>query len=122
MGKAEVGKTGENLACEFLKKKYYRIIERNYWKPWGEIDVIAKAPDGTLVFIEVKTLEHRSDNLELEPEDNLTAAKLKKLQRTCQQYVLQKQKLIKEGRGWRIDLVALTITNKDCIVRHYENI
>lgn len=132
MNRAEVGKTGENLACEFLKKKYYRILDRNKWKPWGEIDIIARAPDGTLVFVEVKTLEHRASALELEPEDNLTSAKMKKLNKTCQMYVAQNQKLIDEKRGWRIDLVAISlrgadgtggdIGSKDYVINHYENI
>ena len=43
--KTELGKLGEDLACRYLVDKGYRIIERNYRKPWGELDVIAKSPD-----------------------------------------------------------------------------
>lgn len=47
------GKKGEDTACNFLKKKKYRIIERNYRCPYGEIDIIAEHKN-TLIIIEVK--------------------------------------------------------------------
>jgi len=115
----DVGKFGENQASRFLLGKGYRIIDRNYRKPWGELDIIAMAPNGTIVFVEVKTLTIGNS---LEPEDHLTKAKLEKLQRTCRKYVAEKPRLIREDRGWRIDLVALTISDKSCNIRHYENI
>ena len=50
----EIGKQGEEIAVEFLKKQGYRILERNWTTKFGEIDIIAR--DGhTLVFVEVKT-------------------------------------------------------------------
>ena len=48
------GKLGEDLACEFLKKQGYKILERNFRKGYGEIDIIA-IDHGVLVFVEVKT-------------------------------------------------------------------
>lgn len=50
----QVGRTGEELAFKLLKKKGYRILERNYKSPLGEIDIIAREGK-TLVFVEVKT-------------------------------------------------------------------
>jgi len=52
--KKELGKKGEELALRFLKKKGYRIIEKNYVCKMGEMDIIAKEKD-ILAFIEVKT-------------------------------------------------------------------
>jgi putative endonuclease len=55
-GRAGLGEEGEELAIKFLKKNGYRIIQRNYRTPIGEIDIIAR--DGeTMVFVEVKTRE-----------------------------------------------------------------
>jgi putative endonuclease len=54
MQKKELGRKGEDLALRFLKKKGYRIIEKNYVCKMGEMDIIAKEKD-TLAFVEVKT-------------------------------------------------------------------
>lgn len=54
-----LGREGEALACQFLQKKGYEIIERNYRFRKSEIDIIVK--DGTtLVFVEVKLRTHRA--------------------------------------------------------------
>lgn len=116
------GKLGEDLACEYLVNKGYRILDRNYRKPWGEIDIIGQAKDSTLVFFEVKTLKALIDNGGLAPEDNLSAAKLKKLKRTCRAYADKYRERISDNKGWRIDLLALTVFDKSCNIRHYENI
>lgn len=49
-----IGRTGESLAAEILKRDGYYIIKRNYSCRWGELDIIAKK-ENTLVFAEVKT-------------------------------------------------------------------
>ena len=49
-----VGRFGENAALEFLKRKRYRVMERNFRTPFGEIDIVARK-DGLIVFLEVKT-------------------------------------------------------------------
>lgn len=123
--KSEVGKLGEDLACEYLVKHCFTVLERNFWKPWGELDVIAMAPDKTLVFVEVKTLKESGNSAiaGLNPEDNLTAAKLRKLQRAAVLYANDNPGLINNERGWRIDLIAITLINgKDPIIKHLENI
>jgi len=38
----KTGNLGEDLACRYLKIKGFEIIERNYWKKYGEIDIVAK--------------------------------------------------------------------------------
>jgi len=124
----KTGKLGENLACEYLVKKGYRILKRNYRKPWGEIDIVAKSKSNVLVFVEVKALRTDNDD-SLVPEDHLTASKLKKLQRTCRKFVSESPYLLDEKRGWQIDLVAIKIPKlwdqsdiKNCSISHYENI
>lgn len=52
----KVGKKGEDVVTEYLKKNGYTIIERNWKAKSGEIDIIALEKTNTLIFIEVKTL------------------------------------------------------------------
>ncbi len=115
-----IGSAGEDLACEFLIKKGYKILDRNYWKPWGELDIIAKAPDGILVFIEVKTMRCLTVNTDLQPEDNLTGAKLTKLKRVAALFAGSNEAIIDPARGYRIDLVAICLNPLQ--ISHYENI
>jgi len=53
--KKKIGNLGEDIACRFLVKHGYSVLERNYWKKWGEIDIIAKKSK-RLYFIEVKSV------------------------------------------------------------------
>lgn len=130
-----LGALGEDIACKYLEGKRYKILFRNYRKPWGEIDIIARAKDKTLVFVEVKTMQAGGEHA-LKPEDQITSAKIRKFKRTAQLFAGERGDLINEKRGWRLDVVAVTlprdyviIFNKDVSVllkesdiRHYENI
>lgn len=49
-----IGEIGEEFAVKFLNKKKYKILERNYRKRFGEIDIIAENKN-YIVFVEVKT-------------------------------------------------------------------
>lgn len=50
------GNRGEDIAVGFLKKRGYKILERNLTFPFGEIDILAEAPTKTIVIVEVKTV------------------------------------------------------------------
>lgn len=117
--KSRLGKVGEDIACRHLIKNGYTIIKRNFREPWGELDIIAKAPDKTLVFVEVKTA---SDSSFIKPEEQLTKAKLRKLKRTASLYAGHFPELIDDKKSWRIDLVALTASGDNHLINHYENI
>lgn len=113
-----LGNLGENIACNFLLKNGYKIIERNYRKPWGEIDIICKSPNKTLVFVEVKTVSEG----ELTPEDQLTKSKLTKLQRTASLYAGHFPEKISDEKGWQIDLIAIIFSHGEHSINHYQNI
>lgn len=116
-----IGQIGEDIACNFLVKKKYKILFRNYRQKSDEIDIIARSFDRILVFIEVKTMVAGSVN-NLIPEDNLTKKKLKKFIRACSLFVGFNEKFISD-KGWRMDLIAIILDNKNGdTVSHYENI
>ncbi len=115
-----VGQIGEELAAQYLKKKGYLILERNKKMPGGEIDVIARAPAGELVFVEVKTLVEGNSSW-LEPEEHVNSAKLTKMRRVAGLYANSNKKLVADGAGWRIDVFAIVLADPPDI-RHYENV
>ncbi len=87
----EIGRLGEDIACLFLMKRGYSIVCRNYYRKWGEIDIIAELGQ-ILYFIEVKTVtDHNvireTSRGEYRPEDNINPWKLKKLSRIISTYL-----------------------------------
>ncbi len=96
------GAKGEDLAVSFLRKKGYKIIERNFRMRGGEIDIIA-IDDDTLVFIEVKA---RSTTEFGSPLEAITYWKMNSLIKTAQFY---KNKNPRLPQALRIDAVAITL-------------
>lgn len=88
--KRKIGDIGENITCKFLMKRGFEIIEKNYLKKWGEIDIIARKGN-KLHFVEVKSVSHMPVSYETDnykPEDNLHPWKLQRLSRVIQTYLL----------------------------------
>ncbi len=121
--KRKLGDIGENVACIFLEKNGFEIIERNYLRKWGEIDIVAKKK-GIIHFIEVKSVSCVTfDNVShgtlqqtqggqdgsYRAEDNMHPWKLKRLSRVIQTYLLEK----KIDEDWQLDLVTVKIDQKN---------
>lgn len=51
----KIGRLGEELAGKFLMKRGYKIVDRNYRRPWGELDIVAERK-GKIHFVEVKSM------------------------------------------------------------------
>lgn len=103
-----IAKLGEDKACEYLHQHGYKIIERNFRKSYGEIDIVATDKD-TLVFIEVKT---RTSNSFGSPLESITYWKLKSLIKTAQYYKMTHPKL---PDSLRIDAVSVTLANSEVV-------
>jgi len=88
--KQSLGKDGEDYACDILERKGYKIIERNFRLQVGEIDIIAKELNGTVVFVEVKTVGKFSFG-GLKPEDNMSVAKMKKFSLEALYRIIEKR-------------------------------
>ncbi|MCH7529548.1 YraN family protein [Patescibacteria group bacterium] len=124
--KQKIGKIGEDIACRFLMKRGFKVIERNYLKKWGEIDIIAKK-DKILRFIEVKTVSREnvgSISRETEgyrPEENVHPKKLQRMARVIQTYLIEKGI---EDENWQFDVLAiyLDLNNKEAKCRFTEDI
>ncbi len=110
MKRRETGILGEKLACDFLGKNGYRIIETNYRCPGGEIDIIAQQQD-TLVFVEVRTKKSRRFGT---PEESITSGKMERLRTVAAHYGQNHSNL---PAIWRIDVVAIEMDSRGRISR-----
>lgn len=117
-----MGEIGENCACEYLKKNGFSVVERNYLKKWGEIDIVAKKGK-KIHFVEVKSVsrEFMAKNKEISdgknvnvsretsdgyrPEDNMHPWKLKRLGRAVQSYLLDRN--VPDDVDWQFDLMTV---------------
>lgn len=108
----KIGEIGESLVCKYFENKGYKIIERNYTKKWGEIDIVCEKYK-KLYFVEVKSVSrenldsvtHVTKTDEYRPEDNMHPWKLKRLGRAIQTYLLEKH--VSEDTEWELDLAVV---------------
>ena len=100
-----LGKRGEEIASAFLIKSGYKIKERNYRSPLGEIDIIAMDKK-TLVFIEVKT---RSSNLFGHPSHAVGKRKQQQIIKTALYYISEKKL---HGKAARFDVVSVLLSGE----------
>lgn len=125
--KRQIGDTGEEVACKYLETKGFRIVERNYLRPWGEIDIIAENSHG-IRFVEVKTVTRAtlpaggSRVTSFRPEDNVHPAKLKRLHRAIQTYLLDHK--VSHETAWQVDVacVYLDFSTRRARVELLENV
>jgi len=96
----ELGRIAEDHAARCLRSKGYRIVERNYRTPRGEIDIIADHRD-SLVFVEVKS---RTSTEDFDPRDSVTPGKQHHIMLAAAAY------LRKRDRVTRFDVVEVLIT------------
>ena len=125
----KIGEVGENIAVKFLMKHGFNILDRNYTKKWGEIDIVTEK-DNKLYFIEVKSVNYLPAKAlasvdktqdDYRPEDNMHPWKMKRLSRTIQTYILSKKL---DHREWQVDLllVFLDLKNKNARVKVVKDI
>lgn len=84
--KRQVGDFGEEITSEYLENNGYRILDRNYAKPFGEIDIIA-IKDDLIAFVEVKT--RKSDAFAYAAEA-VDFYKQQRIRRASQAYLMEK--------------------------------
>jgi putative endonuclease len=109
-----LGQEGEVIAEKFLKKKGYKLVQRNYRCKTGEVDLIAL--DGkVIVFVEVKT---RTDHRFGSPFEAVETHKQRKMIQAAQ-FFLHERKL--EQRDARFDVVGVSWPTGRPVIEHIEN-
>jgi Holliday junction resolvase-like predicted endonuclease len=146
----KVGKIGEYLATRFLEERAFKIIERNYRKPWGEIDIIAVSrvtkktiyenglkiksmtnissifskKQTNLHFIEVKSVSHETpfiENINISHETDYAFNPEERMKRVIQSYLLNSK--IAEKIDWQFDIISvwLDLESKKSKIKYIEN-
>ncbi len=114
-----LGSLGEKIACRFLVGKGYAIIETNFRKPWGEIDVVG-SKDGLLTFFEVKT--RAKSGFPVLPEEQVNQKKMVRLARSIETYMNERK--IPLTQPIQLDVLALELDfeRRKSKIRHIKNI
>ena len=106
----ELGKKGEDLATQFLKKKGYKILIRNYRFKKLEVDLIAQLND-ELVIVEVKT---RASRYLAGPEDTVSKGKQRSIITAANQYIEENEIDLET----RFDIVSIILNQNETSIDH----
>lgn len=127
-----LGNAGEEEAASYLKKRGYKILERNYRTKFGEIDIVA-SKKRAIVFVEVKTRMNQLHEVQLRaidfqgvdnrtflPEDNIDQRKQSKLRKLGEYYLSVHN--YPENQEWQIDVVTVEVDSgfSRVFIRHIE--
>lgn len=110
MNHVELGQQGERLAAEHLREKGYRILEQNYRKGRGELDIIC-LDEEMLVAVEVKT---RVSDVLGKPYQAVTRSKQRQLIQLMNKYIDEK----KINYEVRFDVISIVLNNKEQRLEH----
>lgn len=123
----ETGDLGERIACKYLKSKGLTIVERNYLKKWGEVDIVARETD-KVHFVEVKTVSYETKS-DLDravshgtwrPEEQVHEFKLHQIHKALETWISENN----YAGDWQIDVVAVRVVPREKYagVNYIENI
>lgn len=111
--RATLGRLGEGRAAELYRRRGAEILARNVSYPVGELDLIVREPDGTVVFVEVKTRSGPGFG----GAEAVTGEKLARLRRAAARWLTGRP-----GEAVRFDVVVLTATGRGFEVDVYEGV
>lgn len=122
-----VGEVGEDIAAKWLKGRGFSVLERNYRKKWGEIDVVALKGDA-IHFVEVKTVSYETiEELKrnvsrgtYRPEENVHPKKRRRLSRAIQTWISGNN----FTGNFQVDVLTVRIVSREkyAVVEAIENV
>jgi putative endonuclease len=123
----KTGDIGEQIAANYLVRKGFRIVERNYWRKWGEIDIVAEL-NKRVHFVEVKTVSYETaadlkravSHETWRPEEQVHQFKLHQIHKAIETWLADHNY---EG-DWQIDVAAVRIVPREtyATVKYIPNI
>ncbi len=113
INRRSIGSAGEDMACKYLEKNGYQILERNkHYSRFCEIDIIAKVKD-TVVFVEVKS--RKTDNYGT-PFEAITKSKYENICKGVRYYLSEHP-----TKKYRIDVIGITL-EPEVKIEHLKNV
>ncbi len=113
MNNRKFGDAGEDLACRYLEKQGYEILERNkHYSRFCELDIIAKQKN-TVVFVEVKTRKTADFGT---PFEAVTKTKYENIKRGVQFYLAENK-----VKDYRVDVIGITL-KPEIKIEHLKNV
>lgn len=110
----DIGNKGEELAVKYLKKRKYKVLERNYTCRYGEVDIIARDGD-TVAFVEVKS---RSENTRVNPLYSVNRRKQTQICKAAQDYIVKKKI---SDKMFRFDVLTVIYKEPDAEIELIKN-
>ena len=109
-----LGRAGEDAAADYLRRRGFDIVARNYHTPFGELDVVA-SKEGSLVFAEVKTARAGAS---VDPRSQFTRRKVSRVYRAALHF-LEKERPAEEP-DFRFDFLVAVKGKSGYEIEHYE--
>lgn len=101
---AQTGSAGELAVCRYLRGMGYRILSRNWRRPWGEIDIVVER-EGVIHFVEVKSATRREKGFE--PFLRADGWKMHKVRRTAETWLAANQ--YDPDTEWQMDIASVIL-------------
>lgn len=116
----KTGAYGEEIAAKYLERRGHAVIQVNYLRKWGEIDLISRVTTNsksTIHFVEVKTVTHETKALlqaavsrgTHRPEENVHNQKLQRMYRAIESWLVERE----YDGDWQIDVCAVRIVPRE---------
>ena len=129
--KNKIGAYGEEIAANYLKKLGHAVIDINYLKKWGEIDIVSRETSNNkdiIHFVEVKTVSYETKK-DLEqavsygtwrPEENVHPKKIERMHRAIESWLIEHN----SDSEWNIDVIAVRVVPREryATVKYIPNI
>ena len=112
-----LGSVAESAVCENLRTRGFDVIERNWRRPWGELDIIA-THRGVIHFIEVKA--SAGERTGFEASRRADTAKMRKVLRTARSWLAERS--MSPETAWQLDIVEVSIHGPSGHMRHFLNV
>lgn len=111
-----IGNRGERIAHWYLTRCGYHVLECNYRRPCGEIDIIAKK-EKFLVFVEVKSRNIcRKSDLRERPDISVSTKKIRRIILTANLFINKHR--LDPGGYYRFDVISIVLYKKKAIIKH----